>query len=353
MIMSWREEYTALNDFVQENADIRMTPQSLRIPKALREAFYTRVDRVIEALADELAGDRLKEANALALRIEEIRRRMYERSNLKHYRLPASLENLIDAPEQAVSRPLFELVLDAMQNGRSAEELEDRAGQVLFPFLKDLQRCAYEAWAYLSVIEAWKPVRFYGIVTTNFSKLTVSEADEVTMGYQLSSPDKRLPEAVFETEDGKCIAVKHETGLELDYYGEKVSREKGYSSGGNTVNELAHRVLLAYRLPGPNAVRLIADAEKNFVLPTDLTCTFLLPSEMENDYLFSSFVRHIRTVRSLRPVQLLSFDANGAFPQDRIDDPRVPQWERTVTGYHADKLEQVANKIWINKQEAI
>ena len=235
--------------------------------------------------------------------------------------------------------------MDSLQNNREETELLDRAAQLLAPFLKDLQRGAYETWAYLSLIEAWRPVRFYGIVTTDFKKLTVTEADEVIMGHQVSSPDKRLPETVFETADGKTIAVKCEVGLELDYYGEKVSREKGYSSGGDTVDELAHRVLLAYRFPSPKETLLIADAEKNYVRPTDLTCTFLMPGEMESEYLFSSFVRHIRTVRSLRPVEVLSFDDRGAFPEAHSDDPRIPKWERQAVGYDPEKLQQIAAKL--------
>ncbi|MBQ9662996.1 MAG: hypothetical protein IJV40_07620 [Oscillospiraceae bacterium] len=348
----WQDELGALNEFVRSNPEIRITPQSMRIPKPCREEFYARVDAVVEKLAGALAQKRLEEASEIAGRIVEVRNRICERSNLKQYRLPASIENLVENPVKAVSGPLFELVLDSVQNGRSGEEIEDRAQQLLFPFLKDLQRCAYEAWAYLTVIDAWKPIRFYGIVTTDFAKLTVAETDEAIVGYQFSSPDKRLPETVFETEDGKTVAVKTETGLELDYYGEKVSREKGYSSGGNTVNELAHRVLLAYRFPSPQEVTLIADAEKRFVKPTDLTCTFLLPSEMENEYLFSSFVRHIRTVRSLRPVQVLSFDENGAFPEEWAADPRIPGWERTAVGNDPEPLRRIAEKAFvIRKQE--
>ena len=128
--------------------------------------------------------------------------------------------------------------------------------------------------------------------------------------------------------------------------GEKVSREKGYSSGGNTVNELSHRVLMAYRFPTPQTVGFLADAEKAFVRPTDLTCTFLLPSEMDNEYLYSSVVRHLNTVRSLRPVQILSFDQNGAFPVIEGPAPHLPQWERTVVGYDREQLKKVADKLF-------
>ena len=345
MKTSWQEEYAALTEYVRQMPEIRMTPQSLRIPKAEREAFYARVDTVIQKLAEALAGRRMTELNDLASQIEAVRQKIYANSNLKRYRLPVSLENLIAEPKEAISRPLFDLVLDTLQNGRNPETMEDRAGQLIAPFLKDLQRCAYEIWAYLSVIEAWKPVRFYGIVTTDFRKLIVTSADEVTVGYQRDSQDKRLPEAVFETVDGRTIAVKMETGLELDYYGEKVSRDKGYSSGGNTVNEVAHRVLLAYQFPNPQEVGLLADAEENYVRPTGLTCTFLLPSEMENEYLFSSFVRHMRIVRSLKPVQLLSFDDTGMFPAEWAADPRVPKWERTTVRNDSEQLKQIASKL--------
>ena len=347
---TWQEAYESLTEFVRESETIRITPTSLRIPKTEREQFYGMVDSVIANLITCLAGERLREAEALAGQIDEIRHRIYAGSNLRAWRMPVSIENLIQSPEHAASGPVFDLVLDTLQNGRSCEELENRAGQILLPFFRDLQRCAYEAWAYLGIIEAWHPIRFYGVVTADFSNLTVTETDEVTVGYQQSSPDKRLPETVFETAEGKTLAIKTETGLELDYYGEKVSREKGYSSGGNTVNELAHRVLLTYSFPNPQAVGFLADSEKAFVRPTDLTCTFLLPSEMDNEYLYSSVVRHLNTVRSLRPVQVLSFDRNGAFPNIESPGLSLPRWERTAVGYDKEQLVKIADKLFATQK---
>ena len=343
--MSWSEAFAALKTFTASHDDIRVKPQSLRIPKTYREEFYALTDNAALALSGDLAGERLAEIASLAEMLAEVRGRICSCSNLRAYRLPASLENLIVSPEKAVSQPLFSLMLDALQNSLSREEVQDRAAQLISPAINDLQRCAYEAWAYLGILEAWKPVRFYGIVTADFAKLTVTETDEVTMGYQYTSPDKRLPETVFETADGKTIAVKTEVGLELDYYGEKVSRDRGYSSGGNTVDELAHRVLLAYRFPSPQELGLIADAEKNFVRPADLMCSFLLPREMENEYLFSSFVRHLRMVRSLRPGQILRFDQRGSFPDGADHAPLIPKWERTAVGYDEGLLREIASKL--------
>ena len=112
----WREAYAELTEYVGQNPEIRITPQSMRIPKPMREGFYSRIDAVTKTLAAELAGVRLEEAKSLAQRIEEVREQIYTGSSLKRYRLPASVENLITDPEQAVSGPLFELVMDSLQH---------------------------------------------------------------------------------------------------------------------------------------------------------------------------------------------------------------------------------------------
>ena len=60
---AWQEAYDALTAYVSGNEAIRISPTSLRIPKPEREAFYSRVDDVVEKLAAGLAGERLTTAN--------------------------------------------------------------------------------------------------------------------------------------------------------------------------------------------------------------------------------------------------------------------------------------------------
>ena len=343
----WREEYEALQAFVQAHETIRVTPTSLRIPKELREEFYARIDCIEISLAEQILGERLKSTEALAQKLAAVRNDIVENSNLRAYRLPATLENLIRQPAQAAARPILGLVLDALQTGLAPAELEDRASQLLFPFLQDMSRAAYETWAYLTILRAWKPKTFYGIVTQDTIRLTFSETDQVILGYQVTHPERRLPDQIFETQDGRVLAVKLEVGLELDYYGEKVSREKGYSANGNTADEIAHRVLLAYEFPSVQSVDALADGGKSFVRPVGLMCTFLLPREMENEYLASTFAQHLRSVRSLRPVQLLTFDETGAFPTALAEDRTIPKFERTAVAYDSQKLENIASKLYL------
>lgn len=342
---AWIKEYSVLREFIAANEGIKITPTSMRIPRELRAEFYARIDSVELSLAEELAGERLEEAKILAEKLGQLRDRIVENSNLRAYRLPATVENLIRNPYAAAARPILSVVMDALQTGFEPDEIENRSAQLIFPFIKDVSRSAYELWCYLTILDSWQPKTFYGIATFDAVNFVISETDEVIVGSQVSHVERRLPETVVVTADGRTIALKTEVGMELYYYGRKHTKESGYSSNGNTVDEVAHRALLAYEFPAVDKVDVLADAAKHFVRPASLLCTFLMPYEMENNYQVSSFVERLRTVRSLKPVQVLTFDENGSFPDGMTEDEKVPKLERTVVGYDSQKLQEIAAKI--------
>lgn len=341
----WVQEYEALKAFIASHEDIRITASSMRIPKALREEFYAGIDRVDLALAKELAAGELEEARILADNLRSVRDRIVENSNLRAYRLPATIENLIDNPYSAAARPILPIIMDALQNALSDDEIMSRSAQQIFPFLTDIKRSSYELWCYLSILEHWQPRTFYGLATNDAVNFVLAETDEVILGSQHSHPERRLAETVVRTEDGRILALKTEVGMELYYYGRKHTKDSGYSSNGNTVDEVAHRAMLVYEFPSLEQVDVLADAARHFVRPANLLCTFLMPHEMENTYQVSSFVQRLQTVRSLRPVQVLTLDDEGEFPQGMVDDPKVPKLERIIVGLDSQKLHEIAAKL--------
>lgn len=108
------------------------------------------------------------------------------------------------------------------------------------------------------------------------------------------------------------------------------------------MDQLAHRALLIYGLKSPDKVPLLANREKLYVLPSDLMCEFLLPEEMERPRPATQFITRIRTVRSRRPVQVLTCDGKGEFPSELMGDPMVPPIERREIGKDEGKLEDIA-----------
>lgn len=338
----WAEGYSKLRTFVSERADIRMTEKSLSIPRIHREEFYRRIDEIGVSLAREVLGKQTEEAVRLASMCEQVRSDLVRQSNLKAFRLSASLENLIADPQTALAKPILGLILDGLQQRLCKEELESRAAQAMVPYARDLMRNAYEAWCYYGIVKMLKPVRFYGIYSADTVEVVPVETDEIRVGWQVTSSERRMPEAVFETEDGRTFAMKSEVGMEVSYYGMRITKKQDFSSGGNTMDQIAHRSLLLYQLEDKDSVGLLADRGKLYIRPTDLTCEVLLPDEMEKPYLASQFVQRINMVRSKRPVQVLTLDERGEFPAGMLNDPGVAPIERHVIGYESGRLEKIA-----------
>lgn len=341
---AWEAAYDGLVEHAASRGDaIRIAPQSLTVARAERPAFYAMVENVQKLLSRHvLGGEGVDGMVRLARVAARARGRIVEGTNLEAFNLPATLENFLSEPERTVAKPLFSLVLDALQNGRTAEELERSAQAALPPFVENLRRSAYEAWVYCTVVADLDPVRFYGVLSRDTVHVEVVDTGEVTVGSQITSPERRIPEAVFTTSDGRVFAMKTEAGHELDFYGSKITRRRDNSAGGNTVNLMGHRVLLLYRLGDVDEVGVVVDRDKLRATPVDLVCDVLEPADMATPAYVSLFVERIKSVRSRRPVQVVVRDGSGSFPDGMLDDPTVPRIEVRCVGDDASLLEPIA-----------
>lgn len=338
----WKSAFGKLKAYTESCGDIVLTRQSLAVPERRREGFYGLLEETQKALGVELMGDEFRRGRELAGMCGQMRKRLITGTNLKEFRLASALENFMEDPEMTMAKPAFEIVLDGLQQGLSTEEMESRAGRQLVSFCRDLFRNAYEAWLYYGIVAALEPVRFYSVYSPDTVEVRAVDTESVTVGDQITSPERRMPEAVFVTEDNRIFAMKSEVARELDYYGIKITRRRDFSAGGNTVDQIAHRVLLLYRLESLERIPLLANRDKLYLLPNDLMCEFLLPEEMEQPYPVSLFVERIGTVRSRRPVQVLTWDERGAFPDGMEEDKTVAPVERRIIGQDEGKLREIA-----------
>ena len=165
----------------------------------------------------------------------------------------------------------------------------------------------------------------------------------VRIGSQVTSPERRIPEAVFQTADGRTFAMKSEVAGEIDFYGRKIQRRRDNSFGGNTAELLAHRVLLLYRIPSVDRIPLLVDRDKPAVLAPDLVCEYLRPVEMERPLFVSQFVERINTLRAKRPVQVITYGEEGTFPDGMNEDATVAPYERRVVGMDESALVRIAS----------
>lgn len=337
------EALETLRSFVEEHADLVVTSQTLRIPAHLKSTFYALVKETQIALFDELVGADAEHTVQAALNLSRVRNDLLAESDLVELNLPDALEALTLDARSALSKPALNSVLDALQNNYDAQRLIDSAFLVLPSYCETMFRSAYEMWVYFQIIADLKPVRFFEVFSLDTVDVRAVATGSITVGAQITSPERRIPEAVFETKDGRVFAFKSEVARELDFYSIKITRRRDFSAGGNTINQMGHRVLLLYRIEDIEKVPLLADRDKPTVLPPDLICEFLLPNEMSQPTYVSQFVDRINSVRSRRPVQVVTFDARGSFPEGMMIDDAVAPIDHTVVGFSADKIDDIAS----------
>lgn len=354
-----------------------VSPRSLSVPRTLRPEFYALVEKVQRACARQVLGaDGLGRLAATARMCAASRDALTAGANLALYKLPDMLERLVADPEAAAAEPAFGMVLDALQADlgsdggcaggrgeagdtgfsaagtfgvadadRAADALLARAAEGLPGACALLERCAYETWAYLGVVAALDPVRFWGVGSCDTVEVHPYETDALEVGAQVTSPERRMPESVFQTRDGRVFGMRVEAARELDFYGVKIVRRRDHSAAGNTANLMGHRALLLYGLRSVDAVGIVADREKNVVVPPDLICEVLAPSDMATPAHVSAFVARVNALRSRRPVQVLTCGEDGSFPDGMLDDPGVAAVERTVVACDPARLAAVAARL--------
>lgn len=340
----WQACFFRLRQFAEASEAIKVTRQSLFVPEESKAEFYRLAEETQKALGIQVLGKYEELGKTLVQKFKHTRQQMVAGSNLKEFCLANAVENLVEDPELAMAKPAFGIVLDGLQQGLSKEDMEEKARRQVIPFCKDLLRNLYEAWLYYGIVAALKPARFYGVYSPDTIDMQAVETDKIVAGFQAASPERRMPEAIFVTEDGRVFAMKSEVAEELDFYGERPGRCRDLSAGGNTVDQIAHRVLLLYRMESVEKVPLLANREKRYILPNDMMCEFLLPEEMERPLPAAMFEKRIRTVRSRRPVQVLTWNEKGTFPAGFLQDSSMaPQVlvKRTIVGMDEGKLRDI------------
>ena len=342
---AFEQSLEELRAFVAEHEQIRMTPSSLSVLCEVRGDFYAHVGRVQRDLAEEILGGvastptcggasgacSLPALVEVAGKCAQVREGLCAQAGLAQFKLASMLESLMADPVAEAVRPLFACVLDALQTHQDAEALRARAQEALVPHVGMLYRNAYEAWAYYGVVSRLEPRTFHAVFTADMKSVHAVPTARVEVANQATSPTLRLPEAVFETADGRVFAMKSEAAHELDFYGFKNKRRRDNSSGGNTADLMTHRVLLLWELASVDAVGFVADRDKSCLVPPALTVEVLMPREMATPAYVSAFVERINAVRSRRPVQVIALDAPAGagafgpaeFPAGMLDDPTV------------------------------
>lgn len=342
---TWGSALGALRQWAASQEGIDLAPGRISVRKPLREEFYRQVEQVQGLLAEEVLADGLSEAEVLAARLAAVRDDLCQAAGLSRYALAPRLEQFVADPRAAAARPLQSLVLDAASGMFSLAEMDGAAREAARAPFEVLVRAAYEAWVYLAVLSALRPVHFWAITTDGTGAVAAVETDEVRAGWQVPSRELRVPEAVLRTREGETWALKMECAREIDYYDALVPPARDTSAGGSTHELLAHRVLLLYRLPDGKSAACMVDRKKKLQVPCDLAVSVLAPREMENRSYLGAFVQRSQKLRTKRPLQVVTYGATSGFPPEMAADPAAPAVRCHQVGIDQGALDAVVAEL--------
>ena len=343
---TWGEALAELRQWTQDRDDVSVTPQMLSVAAPAREEFFGRVEAIQGQIADAVldggdaaAMERL--ARALAAVCGDISRA----AGLARVALPGRLEAFAADPAMALGAPLLSVVTVALSGRVCLSEVDGLARQCVRGAAEALARGAYEAWAYLGVVESLNPVRLWAVGCEDGQTARIVPTDVLTMGAQVPSRERRFPEAVVQCADGRVFALKCEAAREIDYYDALAPIARDTSAGGNTAGMLGHRMLLLYQLDAPDKVQATVDRKQRLQRFADLAVEVLAPAEMENPAYLGAFIARLRTLRTRRPLTVVTYDEAARFPQAMEADGEVPPVERCAVGLRREGLAAIAEQL--------
>ena len=284
---SWRVSLATLLNFVAATPGIRISRNQVSIPADVRDTFYQYFDAVREDLVKAEADDCVAWAKLAGARYLQQEQAFKAMTGLESIVLPSSLDAFLHEPVKSFSRPLFEPLLDVLQEKLTVDQFEAQTRRLIENDLLKLTRISYEAWLAVTIMNQLEPDEMYRVglqpEATDPARLMVLErASTVSFGFQPKNVALRIPDVVFHSRlSQRFFASRFEYVGEIGNYEKSLKKKKDQIQDGDTSGYMGHRGLLIYRMAGKNNVPLIANRERREVSSPDVYLEYISASECE------------------------------------------------------------------------
>jgi hypothetical protein len=201
----WVDSYRHLVKYVEDNDEIGITQNILRIPEHLRDGFYELFDSTRNLLIEQILGEKLDELNIMSREYGAVKKEAADNLKLSEIKLKLSLEQFIENPYKYLSLQLRDPLFALLGGKISPAALEQEAESSIYSLADVMLKESYKKW----------------VETALFSKI---ESEQV---YTVKMPDAR-----YQSDFSDCYSdpgtfydnvseIKKATSLNLDRDGEK------------------------------------------------------------------------------------------------------------------------------------
>jgi hypothetical protein len=298
--MKWKQEYSALTDYIANHAEIVINPTEISIPQVFRDEFYRRFDDLRSAFVDAHLSSLTIDFNSLCDNYLQIEREIVELLGLEGISMPVDLHTFVHNPKAGLMRILYTRAFDLLQGKSSVEAFEEQAGVQLRSVATELFRLGYEQWAALVFIKLLDPDEGFFVDLDEDYKPCLAELKTIAFGRQAHHPTLRIPEFVLHSRKlNKYVAVKMVLEREIETFVQPFKPAvRPKKKTGDTSFALDSRAMLLSFMDTPKDIPIIADIYELKRTSPDWMMEYISGSELSDP---GALERVNQNVRAMNP----------------------------------------------------
>jgi hypothetical protein len=315
--MTWKEEFESLTRFISENSQIVINTSEVSIPQNLREEFYSRFNRIRNALVETHYFALPVNVDALCRHYLQIEKEVIALLGIERISMPVDLHAFLHTPKQGLARMIYSRLFDLLQGKTTADVFEQQCIGELKTSSANLFRLGYEWWAGLIVIKLFEPDEAFFVDLDPDNRPYLTELKEISFGRQAHHPTIRIPEFILHSQKlGRYVAVKMAIAQELEEYAVRFKPPvRPRKRTGDTSFALDSRVMLVSFMSSREEIPIIADIYERTLTSPDWMVECVTQTDMNDPDALEQVRLH---ANSLNPrlgmcLAVMDHESNGEF----------------------------------------
>ncbi len=183
MSSNWRQAYTDLKNYVNNNPEISLGQELIEIPEQYKTEFYTRFNLVRSSFIEEHFPRMIDEAREMSQHLRQAETELVSRLGLEEIELPPTLRWYVKDPIDALRRMLYDSLFDLLRDRISEDSFEAAGKQAVRNLDNKLKQKAYQVWVAFSLANLTEPETLY-TVDVHVADSTISHAEALNPNEQ-------------------------------------------------------------------------------------------------------------------------------------------------------------------------
>ncbi len=272
---NWEKQLTELRKYIEEQPEIRITENSVFIPKSVRSNFNQLFDTVRQSVVEELLPTLPVAAQALIDSYNEEERNTIDTFSLKDVSLSAAAQDFFHNPVHGLMRALYDSLFAVLQDKIDAKAFKQESVSLLDNKLKEYFRYGYEAWMMLGIINIISPDKLFDLQIGDISKgysinnITYTQLEVLPISHKPIHPSIKLPDFIMHSiKLDNYIAITLEERINTKKYVGVPEYAQGILKAGGA-NMGSHYICL-YSLKSLSTPPVLADMSEGGAKNPDL-----------------------------------------------------------------------------------